>query len=184
MQRIKPLFVLLMLLCAALVFCGCDSHPDPVSTVEDDPENEAPNVIENQVFNLNGEDSGEGFKSVRYYTVDVDSCSITGAYFALGISDEITPELVLSFLADSLDDSSVHIGFDSIEVENGTCVVSFDDGMLAFADNPKLEDAILDAAAQSLLDTVAECKRIVFRINGEAYTTSNNSFGINEIYME
>ena len=46
------------------------------------------------------------------------------------------------------------------------------------------ETAILDAVAQSLLDNLADYHKVIYRVEGEAYTSDNLTFTENYVYIE
>lgn len=130
--------------------------------------------------------TGEAYNliMVHFYTVDAASASVKSATVMEREDVELTPERVLGYLADSLEDESVTLNINSATENNGNIIVDFDDSIKIISQqSADLELAVLDAAAQSILDNI-KCGSIIFRIGGEAYRTANLSFGIDYSYMD
>lgn len=123
--------------------------------------------------------------AVHYYSVDASNSNVKNATVMERDDIEITPELILDYLIDSLADESVSLSYNSIDVNNGSVVIDFDNSIVNISEtNAELEFAVLDAVAQSILDNIDGCKSITYHINGGAYKTDNLSFGFNDIYMD
>ncbi|MBP5331805.1 MAG: GerMN domain-containing protein, partial [Lachnospiraceae bacterium] len=96
----------------------------------------------------------------------------------------VTPKLILGYFLDSLEDESIALNITGVEVENDVCVIDFDDSIYDIASmGKKVENAVLDAAAQSILDNIDEVDGVGFSINGKAYETANNKFSLKAVYM-
>ncbi len=180
---VKSVFA--VLLASVLVFslsaCTHKTHdPDgPDTPPSTDPDNRVSESPTNTVI------SGENLSSIRIYTVDADSESVVSKVVMVRANTEVTPSLILEYLADSFKDESLKISFDSVDFSNETCIVSFTDSIYSIASQSVgLEEAVLDATAQSILDNVDGCLAIVFRINNGAYETSNFTFDLNYVYMD
>lgn len=176
--------VITLVLC--LSFVSCDSYrpivdlkPTPSPTVTKSPETVTLTPVPTQA-----EPDRKGRITVDYYTVNVSNCSRKNAMMVVESLDEITPDLLIESIIDTLSDQSVLLDVDSISLSDGVCIVSFSDRMREISeDNTELEDAILDACATSIIDNVIDCSSIVFRIEGEAYETVGHSFDIDFVYM-
>ena len=131
--------------------------------------------------------TGQNFKllGIFIYTVDATSESVVNKTVMVKESTEITPELIIDYIIDSLKDESVELNVKDVSYNNGDCIVDFDDTVKSIAKkSAKLENAILDAIAQSVLDNVDGCKKIKYRINGSAYSTANRTFALDYVYMD
>ena len=45
-----------------------------------------------------------------------------------------------------------------------------------------VEETILNSIAYSLLDNVEDCKKVIFRAEGEAYESGHYAFEVDEVY--
>lgn len=123
--------------------------------------------------------------AVRFYSVNASNATVRNSTVMEREDLVITPELILGYLIDSLEDESVTLSYNSVTMENGGVVIDFDDSIRRIAkSSAELENAVLDAAAQSILDNVEGCVSITYHINGGAYTTDNISFGYYDTYMD
>jgi len=170
-------------ICAVLISCKKEPWPDTdpdISAVPsgfDDPE--GPSVSKYELPN-----NDTSVTKLGYYSVD-SSGRIIRATSLVSESKEITPELIIGYVTDSLEDESIVLKVDSISIEGKTCVISFDDSIRTVAsEGIKLETAVLDAISQSILDNIDSVDAMCFRINNEAYSTTNLKFSIDSVYME
>lgn len=122
---------------------------------------------------------------INYYTVDAKTDQLRMAAAMLNADQQLTPSLVLSYIVDSLEDSSVILGIDSVITDGDLCVISFDSSIKDISiSDPDLEEVILDACAQSIIDNFDDINRICMRILGEAYITEGHTFAFDYIYMD
>lgn len=122
---------------------------------------------------------------INYYTVDAKTDQLRMAAAMLNADEKLTPSLVLSYIVDSLEDSSVILGIDSVNTDGDLCVISFDSSIKDISvSDPDLEEVILDACAQSIIDNFDDINRICMRILGEAYITEGHTFAFDYIYMD
>lgn len=163
--------------------------PEPVTTIvqDDDPYEDDINSTSEDITVTSPLSPNENIsiRSFNYYTVNVNSNTVKSAVGAVSTDVPLSPELIMEFLIDSLEDESVIIGLDKVELANGHCTVSFDESIASVAETGAgLETAVLDAAAQSILDNIVGCSSVSFRIMGEAYSTVNLSMSLDEVYMD
>lgn len=93
---------------------------------------------------------------------------------------EITVAYVASLVENNINDD---IQITSAKLEGNTAIVSFAaKGKPIHGCNKKMENMILECFANSLLDNVEGCKKIIFRCEDKSYKSKNNSFGVNEVY--
>lgn len=118
------------------------------------------------------------------YTVNVDSAEIEAITAVVQQDMEITPELIVTKVAESMEDQSLNLGIQSVTTEKDNIIVSF------YSDQPPLsgvggglEEAILNALAQSLMDNLTDYRGVIFRSEGNAYVSGHIELGIDEVYL-
>ncbi|NLK28281.1 MAG: hypothetical protein GX306_08065 [Clostridiales bacterium] len=119
------------------------------------------------------------------YTINPESGEIEAATAMISDSNELTPELIVSKVVESMADKSIKVGIDKVTTENDAVIVSF------LSDQPPLtnvgagiESAILNSIAQSLMDNLPEYNKVIYRVEGEAYRSEHIDLGIDEAYLE
>lgn len=185
-MRAKARFLLvglLLLSCSSFLFgCKTDTPPSGVEVTKAPTVTVAPPSV--TVTEVPGDEHPGGLIRVTYYTVNASNASIKSAMVIVGSRLEVTPKKLVDLVVDSLSDQSVILSVDDISVEDGNCIISFTDSIVTLAARgDHLEDAILDACAQSVLDNIPDCKSVMYRINGEAYVTSGHTFSKDHIYL-
>ncbi|HPU64173.1 MAG TPA: hypothetical protein PK304_08460 [Mobilitalea sp.] len=116
----------------------------------------------------------------------VDSSAQLEAVPALVPADkDITPQLIVDTVVDSMADRSILIGVESVTTQNDTVIVSF------YSDQPPLKDvgasfetAILDAIAQSLVENLKDYNKVIYHVEGGPYISGHLEFGKDEVYVE
>ncbi|MCR5324680.1 MAG: hypothetical protein K6E85_15595 [Lachnospiraceae bacterium] len=169
----------LIFVCAFSMSCTSKEPPvvDPDITQQPIDEKDDPKATSYEVLN------NPEVTKIGYYSVD-STGKIKRATSLVVNSASITPELILSYFVDSLEDESIELSIDNVTVENNICKISFDDSIKDVASMGKnVETAVLDAAAQSILDNIDDVTGVSFCIKGEKYWTKNYTFTLNSIYM-
>ncbi len=116
----------------------------------------------------------------------VDNSTELEAVTALIPTDiELTPQVIIDTVIDSMADQSLIIGVESVTTEEDTVIVSF------YPDKPPLasvgsglEEAILNAIAQSLTDNLDNYHKVIYRVEGGPYISGHIELGIDEVYFE
>ena len=68
-------------------------------------------------------------------------------------------------------------------MEGDTVIVSFLFGKAPLSTvGSDVEETILNSIANSLLDNVEDCKKVIFRAEGEAYESGHYAFEVDEAY--
>lgn len=115
------------------------------------------------------------------YTVNPDTGDVEPVSALVPQGSEITPQLIVDTVVDSLADQSIKVEIDYVRQENDTVIVSFmKDASPSKNAGSGYEAAILDAFAQSLVDNLGV--KVIFRIEDEAYVSGVFEYGINEVY--
>lgn len=124
-------------------------------------------------------------KEISIYSMNDSTFQVEAAVALVSQNSEITPELIVDLVVDSLADRSVLVGIDEITTKDDAVIVSF------LADQPPLvnvgaseEAAILDAIAQSLVDNLDQYTKVIFRVNGGPYVSKNFKYGIDKVYLD
>lgn len=124
-------------------------------------------------------------KEISIYTMNEASLEVEVVSALIPEDTEITPELIVNLVVDSLEDRLVFVGVDSVTTKKDSVIVSFKKDQAPFANGGSgLEATILDAIAQSLVDNLADYQKVIFRVNGEAYASGHFEFGIDEVYLD
>lgn len=169
-----------ILICLFLASCTKkDPDTDPAITQQptnidekDDPKATSYEVLNNPQVT-----------KIGYYSVDT-SGKIKRATSLVNDSASVTPELILSYFVDSLEDESIVLEIDDVSVQDEICRISFNDSIYDVSSMGKIvETAVLDAAAQSILDNIDDVTGVSYYINNKQYSTNNYSFELNSIYM-
>lgn len=98
--------------------------------------------------------------------------------------DEITPQLIVDTVVDSMADNSLTINIESVTTEEASVIVSFYKDQSFLNVGGGYETAILDAIAQSLIDNLDDYNKVIFRMEGDAYVSGHIELGIDEVYLE
>lgn len=101
------------------------------------------------------------------------------------MNEEITPQLIIDTVVASLADNSLKIKINKVTTEGDTVIVNFDKNQPFFDGvGGGYETAILDAIALSLIDNLDDFKKVIYRMDEEAYVSGHIELGIDEVYLE
>lgn len=121
--------------------------------------------------------------NITYYTLseELEMVEVTSV---LTENTKMTPEELVAYVTATMEDVSVTVKVREVTTQDTSIIVDFEgDSVPVRYANERLEGAILDAIAQSLLDNFTEYGSIIFRAGGEAYRSDNRSFEMNYVYM-
>ena len=174
--------IIVVLSCAFCLSCTGKNKQDP--DLNDGPE---PTYIDDpkepDITSIDVPNDDTPASRLGYYTVNSRGVLVRATSIISGKS-KVTPQLITEYVLDSLEDESIILETESITVEDSDCIISFTDSIYDIAaEGLVLETAVLDAISQSILDNIESVAGIIFRINGEAYSTKNLSFKIDAVYM-
>ncbi|MCR5824756.1 MAG: hypothetical protein K6G60_10035 [Lachnospiraceae bacterium] len=91
-------------------------------------------------------------------------------------------ELVKKIVS-SLEDESFSVNIKNAYFEKSMAIVDFAEDGAPGIKYPDYEVAVLDCIAQSIIENYENCTAVIFRVNGEAYSSGNLSFGADEAYL-
>lgn len=205
-RRGKRVILMILLVTMLFLLCACskDNNPhndkdNPSTKVENPTSSEDENLSEDQTFSIPVTDKSQGSSqtstdtsvntgsaaAIVYYSVDTSAMQVVALKSILKPGEELNPENVIDLVIDALSDESIELGIEKITVDGTKYIVSFTDSIKDVAElGADTEDIVLDAIAQSLLDNFEGCKSIIYRIENKAYSTVNNSFSLDQIYMD
>lgn len=120
------------------------------------------------------------------YTLNENTKEVESRVALVSQDTEITPELIVNLVLDSLADGMLNVEVDEVTTQEDAVIVNFNKDYLSVISNDNIiETAILDVIAQSLVDNfVEEYPKVIFKINGEAYTSKQYKFGLNDVYLD
>lgn len=119
-------------------------------------------------------------ETVSIYSIDSDTMTLVPVMVKKEKS-KLTPTYIASLVEDSLEDETVRLY--SVEQVGEKVYISFyRKGKPIKNCSKKMETLILDCFANSLLDNVKKCKKIIVRCENKAYKSDNYSFKINDVY--
>lgn len=125
-------------------------------------------------------------KEIYIYTLSADSKDVEARIALVSQENQLTPEMVVDLVTDSLSDDLITVNIDSVTTQEDCIIVSFQPDAAPVVETEKeTETAILDALAQSLIENITEdYNKVIFRIAGEAYQTDQYSFLKDQVYLD
>lgn len=118
------------------------------------------------------------------YTVDAVKGDIVPATVVIPESSEVTPDLIVDNVVQSLADQSIIVGILDVTTKDDAIIVNFDKDNPPYKDlGSPYESAILDAIAQSLIDNLDSYNKVIYHVDGNAYASGVYEFGIDEAYF-
>lgn len=204
-------FILILILLGIFLFVGCNNiklkvfkDPNASNAIteskkdiskDDKSDNDSLDDVDDTDIDDNQESKDndkpsptiiQPIKNVELLIYVVNSTMDLDTITALVPADsEITPQLILDTVVNSMADQSLFIGVESVTTQDDTVIISF------YADKPPLTDVgsglehqILDAIAQSLTENLDDYNKIIYRVEGGPYISGHIELGIDEIYFE
>ncbi len=124
-------------------------------------------------------------KEILIYTINETTSEVEVVPALISDDSEITPELIVEKVTDSLVDRLVMVGIDEVTTDDDTVIVSFLSNQPPLTNvGSGLETTILDAFAQSLVDNLEDYPKVIFREEGKAYSSGHYKFGIDQVYLD
>lgn len=121
---------------------------------------------------------------LHIYTVNNTTAEIEPITALIPQDSDITPELIVDTVVESLADQSIIIKIDKVTTEDDKVIVSFKKEKAPYSDmGSGYEGAILDAIAQSLIDNLKDYKKVIYRIENKPYVSGVFEYGINEAHL-
>lgn len=202
--RIRTGIVISLLLCVFLLFSGCTGQDEQ----NQDPEATSGTIsaavtTENRITQLPpepgsaSEDGTDDLSSenvsaepvqvriLQIYTMNALSLEPEAVSVLIPQDTELTPEFIVDTVIDTLEDQGYTIEVESVETQEDAVIVNF------YKDQPpssgfgsSAESAVLDVFAQSLVDNLEDYSKVIYRLEGEAYSSGHYEFGPDQVYLE
>lgn len=117
------------------------------------------------------------------YIVNAETAEIEPVTALIPEDSEITPELIVATVIESMADQEIILATDQVTTEGKAIVVSFIKDKSPASDmGAGYEIAILDAITLSLTDNLKNYDGVIFRLEGKAYQSGHIELGINELW--
>lgn len=125
-------------------------------------------------------------KELSIYSISAETAEKISVIAMIPSDTEITPELIVDKVVESMEDESFTVGIDSVTTNEDMVIVSFTGDQPPVKNvGSSVEAEILDAIAQSLLDNLSDTyNKVVFRVMDGPYMSGHFEFDINHVYME
>ncbi len=204
MERFNKRIILIILLIGIFLLTGCSklknvfdaSKEDDTKTVTVVPDKNTGETTANNKKN-NSQDNNASMPTKAAEALAVTELPI----YTVGSEGElepvtalvqdgstITPELIVDKVIEALSDESIDLVKDSVSTQKDKVIVSFKKDKAPYSDttSEEMEGNILNAFAQSLIDNLKDSgyNKVIFRIEGKAYTSDAFELGIDEPYMQ
>ena len=177
-------YVMILKLCLVMCLCtlaaGCNNDSKDKTAEEDKTEQSIGVVMMPTITGIELDD----MITLSLYSVDRSCTGIVDITAVIPASD-CNPSRIVTEVVSSMEDSAWYISIDEVTTDGSTVIVSFNDSAPPVANvTATQEEVILDAFAQSLLDNLSDYSKVIFRVNNEAYESSNRKYSKDYIYME
>lgn len=204
MKHYNKNLVLILILASILMLTGCSNvrlkpyNNDELDNVvkdnkeQDDLTDEDDNIL-SMVKDDDELDNDEAIPTIiqpientelMIFTVNSDS-NLEPVTALIPADEEITPELIVDRVVDAMADQSLLVGIESVKTDGDTVIVSF------YSDQPPLnnvgagfESSILNAIAQSLTENLDDYNKVIYQVEGGAYSSGHIKLDIDEVYHE
>lgn len=163
MKRMKPAFSFLLLF-VLFALSGCTGKKEVVT----DP---AAVPVPTQ---------GSKIETLSIYSINSDSMTLIPVSVKKG-NQEPSSSYVARLVLENLNEDDIELT-DVIQKDKKVIVSFSSEGKPVKDCGAKMETLILEAFANSLLDNVENCEKVIFRCDGKEYKSSQYSFGKNEVY--
>ena len=180
----KEVAYVMLCLCVAVLVSGCRLEREPEKVVDvtltptvTNPFLEVPNKEKPTI-------APSEHMEVTIYTLNPDDLKKEAVTVLIQVERELNAEVIVEQVVVAMEDSGFYIGINEIYTEGDTIIIDFDSNSAPVCGvGASVEGAILDIIGQSILDNILECKKIIYRIEGEAYRTGHLEFGFDEVYI-
>lgn len=181
----KNILILSLIIAFSIFLCACGNNtPDSEKGKHNQGDFITPTQIQEPTITIPDFGATSDRKEIEIYSVSESSFQKEAVTALVTPGKELTPEVVIELVDATFEERGFYIVFDEVTTSEDTIIVSFKDSSVQLSmTDARIESCILDAIAQSLLDNLGDYTGIVFRVNGEAYNSLNNSFEKDYIYM-
>ncbi|WP_167956689.1 GerMN domain-containing protein [Anaerosporobacter faecicola] len=118
------------------------------------------------------------------YTINDETLETEDAIAYISGDTEVTAELIVGEVIKAFEANAYEVEVESVSQDGDTVVVNFMKGSAPVTGvGASVEGATLECISYSLLDNLPTCKKVVFRVDGEAYVSGHIEMEINEPYI-
>lgn len=118
------------------------------------------------------------------YTINDETLETEDAIAYVSADTKITAEVIVAEVVKAFSANSYEVKIESVSQEGDTVVVNFKKNSAPVSGVGSSEEiTTLDCISYSLLDNLSTCKKVIFRVEGEAYASGHIEYGINEPYI-
>ena len=118
------------------------------------------------------------------YTINDETLETEDAIAYVSADTKITAKVIVDEVVKAFSANSYEVKIESVSQEGDTVVVNFKkDSAPVSGVGSSEEITTLDCISYSLLDNLSTCKKVIFRVEGEAYASGHIEYGINEPYI-
>lgn len=129
------------------------------------------------------QEANKSTKELSIYTINDETLETEPVIANIPSDTKVTPQVVVDQVINAFADNSYVVDVQNVSTEGDAIIVNFSkDSAPVINVGASVECTTLDCISYSLLDNIPECKKIIFRIDGEAYSTGHIEKGINEPY--
>lgn len=122
-------------------------------------------------------------KELSIYTINDETLETEPVIANIPSDTEVTPQVVVDQVLEAFADNSYVVTVQNVSQEGEAIIVNFSkDSAPVINVGASVECTTLDCISYSLLDNIPDCKKVIFRIDGEAYSSGHIEKGINEPY--
>ena len=180
----KNIAYVMLCLCVAVLVSGCsfEKEPEKVSDVTLTP------MVTKVISEVSNKEkptiAPSEHMEVTIYTLNPNTLKKEAVTVLIQVESELNAEVIVEQVVVAMEDSGFYIGINDISTDGNTVIVDFDsDSAPVCGVGASVEGAILDIIGQSILDNILDCKKIIYRIEGEAYQTGHLQFEFDEVYI-
>lgn len=117
------------------------------------------------------------------YTINDETLETEDAIAYVSGDTKITAQVIVDAVVEAFNANSYEVKIDSVSQEGDTVIVNFKKNSAPVTGvGASVEATTLDCISYSLLDNLSTCKKVIFRVEGEAYASGHIELGINEPY--
>ena len=121
---------------------------------------------------------------VPIYTISADLSELVATGVLIDVEKELTVDLVVSAVSEALQDNAIDTKMNQVILGSHFVTLDFDPSAPPVTGvSADLEELILDAYAQSVLDNFSDFSEVRITMNGYAYASAHRKLGLNEAYL-
>jgi len=178
----KTIFILIIAF--SIFLCGCSNNTPDSDEGKAGQNSFNPTQTQKPTIAIPNFGEVTEHEEIEIYSVGESSFQKEAVTALVTTGEALTPEVVIELVDATFEERGFNVVFEEVTTSDDTIIVSFGENSVQLSmKDARIESCILEAIAQSLLDNLETYSGIVFRVQGEAYKSLNNSFDKEYIYM-